>query len=156
MLARYLKTVAFLLPGNERADILAELESDLATLVEEREGELGRALDPAEMQALLDRHGKPARVAGRYLPQRQLIGPELFPLYRLALKAVLLAFLLPWFLVWLGFVCFSPGYRAEYPGLELLGTLATLGNIAVYAFAALTLGFALLERVQARPGLRVE
>jgi hypothetical protein len=56
--------------------------------MEDREAELGRPLSAAEQEAILTRHGHPVVVAGHYRTDhrsvafgRQLIGPELFPLY---------------------------------------------------------------------------
>src|SRR6185436_9155253 len=116
----------------------------------------GRALTEEEAEALLERWGHPMRIAGRYLPRRHLIGPELFPLYLLALRIVALVYLLPWLLVWLALVLASPAYRAAHPGWELVGTLSTLWTIAFYAWGALTLAFAILERTHARSGLLPE
>src|SRR6185436_2060595 len=113
-------------------------------------------LTEAEMEALLERWGHPLRIAGRYGPRRHLIGPELFPLYLFALRMVALLYLGPWLLVWLGLVIASPAYRAAHPGWELAGTLGTFWHIASYAFGALTIAFALLERSHARSGLLPE
>jgi hypothetical protein len=74
-----------------------ELSEDTSTpRVEEKEATLGRPLNRAEQQQLIDQLGHPALLAaGRYGPRRRLIGPELFPFYwlvlRLALGANLLA-----------------------------------------------------------------
>ena len=88
LLAQYLKTVAMYLPGKERADIIRELGENLQAEMDEREAELGRPLTEPEQQEFLLGHGNPMIVAGRYGGEhrtvsfgRQLIGPELFPLY---------------------------------------------------------------------------
>jgi len=88
LLAQYLKTVGMYLPGKERADIIRELGENLQAEMDEREAELGRPLTEPEQQEFLLGHGNPMIVAGRYGGEhravsfgRQLIGPELFPLY---------------------------------------------------------------------------
>ena len=152
LLDRYLQAVKFLLPGNQKQDILAELSDDIRSHIDEKEAELGRKLNEAELEAILKRWGHPMQVAGRYLPQQALIGPALFPLYRLVLKMVSLFYLVPWLLVWTFLVLFVPTYRAAHPGLSLLGTLGTWFGIAVYVFAFVTAGFAIAERRLARSG----
>jgi hypothetical protein len=92
----YLKTVGMYLPKGQRDDIVRELSDHLLSQREERESELGRPLTAAEQEALLEQHGPPRLVAGRYQTSRRtftfgrlLIGPVLFPLYTkiLALNA---------------------------------------------------------------------
>jgi len=146
LLDRYLQTVKWLLPKEQKEDILAELSEDIRSQMEEKEAELGRRLGESDLEAILQRWGHPMLVAQRYLPQQYLIGPAWFPVYRFFLKMVGLCYLLPWLLVWLFYVIFVPSYRAEHPGLELLGTLQSFLLIAVFAFTVVTVGFALAER----------
>lgn len=104
LLERYLQAVGFWLPKPQKRDIIAELSEDIRSQIEEKESDLGRHLDEAELAVILKARGAPLLVAERYLPQRHLIGPLLFPIYRLALKWALL-YQAPWFLVWVGFAC---------------------------------------------------
>lgn len=76
------------LPGEQRDDIIRELEENLRSQIDEREADLGRSLTEPEQEAVLLAHGNPIDVAGRYGVRhrsvafgRQLIGPEMFPLY---------------------------------------------------------------------------
>ena len=96
LLERYLQAVGEYLPMMSKADTLAELRANLLDQMEAREDELGRELTQDDMAALLRAHGKPELVALRYLPQRSLIGPTIFPFYvytlRKALPLVLLAY----------------------------------------------------------------
>jgi hypothetical protein len=101
------------------------------------------------MVALLQQAGHPMRVAGRYQPQRSLIGPMLFPLYRFVLKVVAFGYLAPWILVHVNLMLFWPAYRVEHSGLALLGTWATFWSLAFSLFAVITIVFAVLERFQA-------
>jgi hypothetical protein len=86
ILNRYLQAIGQHLPATTRADVLAELRANLLAQIEAQEEELNRPLSDAETAAILQAHGHPELVAERYLPQRSLIGPTLFPLYRLVLR----------------------------------------------------------------------
>lgn len=152
LIDRYLQAVRFWLPRSEKQDIVSELAEDIRSEVEEREAELGRPLDQAETGSLLKKRGSPFSVAEKYLPQRSLIGPGLYPIYLFVLKVVGVAYLLPWLAVWLFCVLFLPSYRAAHPGMALFGTLGTWWNIALWSFAVITLAFAVAERLRQRPG----
>jgi hypothetical protein len=153
LLDRYLQAVKFWLPREAKSDIIAELSEGIRSQIDEQEAELGRPLTDVELESLLKRWGSPILVAERYLPQRYLIGPALFPLYLLVLKLVTFVYVLPWLLVWLFMVIFLPSYRAAYPGLALIGTLQPLLLTVVFAFTVVTLNFAFLERSGARARL---
>jgi len=93
LLQRYLGMVRSGLSGTDRHGIIDELAEHLQSRIDDREAELGRPLSEAEMEALLEAMGHPMVVAGRYNSKggsltfgRELIGPELFPFYTLALK----------------------------------------------------------------------
>jgi hypothetical protein len=152
LLDRYLQVVRFWLPRPEREDIAAELSQAVRGEIEEKEAELGRKLSDAEVEAILDRWGHPLRVAERYLPPRHLIGPTLFPVYAFVLKLVLLLYLMPWLLVWVGVMTLYPAYRTAHPGLAVLAPLQSWWLIALHAFAITTAGFALAERAYAKSG----
>jgi hypothetical protein len=132
---------------------MAELTEDIRSEIEEREASLGHRLTEAELEELLKKRGSPYRVAGRFLPQRHLIGPAFFPIYTLILKGITIFYLVPWLGAWLFMVLFLPSYRAAHPGLELLGTLRGFWNIALYSFLFTTVGVALLERSAEGTGL---
>lgn len=158
LLNRYLQAVEFWLPKAQRLDISAELSEDIRSQIEERETELGRKLNEPEVEAIFKRLGHPLLMANRYAPQRHLIGPVLFPIYVLVLKIVALCYLVPWVLVWAGFMIFDAGYRAQHSGHALIGSLASLwGTLALSALAVLgmvTVVFAVLEKVQAESNSR--
>ena len=87
-LESYLATVGKYLPKGQEADILGELRDHLLSLIEDREGALGRPLTEAEQEDLLRAYGEPLAVAGGYRADGgclafgpQLIGPALFPFY---------------------------------------------------------------------------
>jgi hypothetical protein len=149
LLERYLQAVGFWLPPPQKRDIIAELSEDIRSQIEEKQSELGRNLDEAELEAILKRRGAPLLVAESYLPQRFLIGPLLFPIYRLVLKWALL-YQAPWFLVWIGFALLDRAHADANPGAAIAGALRSLWLVGVYAFAAITAAFALIERYHAK------
>src|SRR5689334_21155144 len=69
LLERYLQAVRFWLPRSQQHDMIEELRDDLRSQIEDREAELGRTLNDAELQAIIRQCGPPMLVASRYLPQ---------------------------------------------------------------------------------------
>jgi hypothetical protein len=81
LINRYIHEVGRHLPRKNRADILAELQSLLSDTLEDR-----TSGEPSEedVVALLEEFGPPKKVAASYYPEGQyLIGPTLFPVFRL-------------------------------------------------------------------------
>ena len=81
--------------GVPAADIISELSESLQTKLEERQASLGRPLTEPEQADVLARHGNPLTVAAGYGPTNrgvafgvQLISPEVFPPYVIALLLV--------------------------------------------------------------------
>jgi hypothetical protein len=143
LLNRYLQEVSKYLPKARREDIAAELRANITSQLEDREEELGRPLTDDEVVAMLQHHGNPMIVAGRYRPHNlglafgvQLIGPELFPFYRmilllnLCITLVILAVVLPI-------------VAREVPGAITLGRFLTP---LLMQFAAVTVIFIALEK----------
>jgi len=155
LLDRYLHAVKFWLPKAQRQDIVSELSEDIRSQIEDKEAELGRPLTEADVEAILIRVGRPVLVANRYLPQRHLIGPALYPIYVFVLKIVTACYLVPWILVGIGLMLYSPGYRAAHGG----GWVGALGAVwggfwltTLVAVGAVTVVFATLERGASKPG----
>lgn len=150
LIDRYLQAVKFWLPKAQRDDIIAELSEDIRSQIEDREAELGRKVDDDELSALLKRLGHPIIVAHRFLPQQQLIGPVLFPVYWFVLKVVALCWFVPWMTTWVCLMSFSPAWRMAHSGGTWLGALGALwGSFwlgAMISFGVVTLIFAILER----------
>ncbi len=143
MLARYLQAVGFWLPPATKQDILAEISEDLHSQIDDRAAGLGRPLTEGEIAEILKQRGRPVVVAGSFLPQRQLIGPVMFPIYVFVLKIVALCYFLPWFLVWFGYLIFDPSFG----GLHGLGMFWSL---VWTAFGIITFIFAVLDRTSNR------
>jgi len=89
LLERYLQAIGQALPPTTRDDVLNELRANLSAQIDDRAEELNRPLTEPELAAILKAHGRPEVVAARYLPQRYLIGPTLYPFYILTMRRVL-------------------------------------------------------------------
>ncbi len=150
LLDRYLQAVKFWLPKNQKQDIIAELSEDIRSQIDDKEAELGRPLNASEIEDLLKRLGRPVLVANRYLPQQNLIGPALFPIYTFVLKVVIAFYLVPWILVWIGLAV----SRAVHSGQSFLTALGSFWTsfwpMAFFMVGSITVVFAILERVQAK------
>ena len=150
LLDRYLQAIKFWLPKAQQEDIAAELSEDIQSQIAEEETRLGRPLNEAETATILKQRGSPLLVAQRYLPQQSLIGPVLFPAYRLVLKIVILACVVPSVLEWLGLMIFDSGYRNSHTIVrDLVTRLGALWVTTLMAIAIVTVVFAVLERAQA-------
>jgi hypothetical protein len=147
LLDRYLQAVKFWLPADQKQDIIAELSEDIRSQIDEQETTLHRPLSEDELAALLKQRGNPMFVAQRYLPQRQLIGPTLYPIYTLILRMAAWFYFVPWFVVWLCLMVFLPSYRAAHSGLNgVLSLWASMWSVGLSLFAFMTIAFALVER----------
>jgi hypothetical protein len=145
LIDRYLHEVGRYLPRNKRADILAELRSSLVDTLEGRvQGEAGEE----DIVALLKEYGPPRKVAASYSSIGQyLIGPELYPLFRMiagiviaaVLGAQVLAFAVA---VWIGEQQINPWE-----------SLAGLVNSIPMTLGMLVIVFAILQRFDVRPEL---
>jgi hypothetical protein len=145
LVERYLQAIAFWLPASQKQDIIAELSADIYAQVEEREATAGRTLTTAEIEDLLKQSGAPILVANRYLPQRSLIGPLLFPIYLFVLKIVGFFYIAAWAVVMISIAVFTPqGYEAS--GAEQFKSFLMHG--VFIPIAIITLAFAILEATQ--------
>jgi hypothetical protein len=133
----YLLNVRAYLPGGARDDVVAELRENIRSQIEDREEKLGRALAEEERIAILRAHGRPLLVAGAYRSDgrrlvlgREVIGPDLFPFYRLAvLGAAAITILILAFSGVAGMVegaSHLPLFRKAVVDLAVLVGLATL------------------------------
>ncbi len=143
LIDRYVHEVGRHLPRKNRADIQAELRSLLSDALEDRAGP-----DPteAEIVALLKEHGSPRTVAASYNPEGQyLIGPALFPLFRLVMGIVIAAVLGAQLLAWGVAVFIAQDPIAPLQALDGLLTAipSAIGSVVVV--------FAILQRFEVRP-----
>jgi hypothetical protein len=146
LIDRYLAAVRRHLPKSANPDIVSELSDSLRSQAEEREAQLGRALNEDEQSTLLKPHGHPWLMASRYMPQQYLIGPGLYPYYRQALTIVVFWVVLP--ITLLGGTLAA--INSVEPGQWFSRMLSAAWNGAIYSMGIVTLVFAVLEHERVR------
>jgi hypothetical protein len=82
-------------------------------------------------------------MATRYLPQRSLIGPVLYPAYVVVLRIVLLWVMVPVFVLIVGPIVIA---TAANPTIGSIQTVWNLAMADVFSLGVITLVFAILER----------
>jgi len=83
LVERYIHQVGRYLPGKERADIEAELRSQIHDQLEDR---YGKSPTEADVAAVLTELGDPRRMAVSYGGEQYLVGPELYPVMMMVLR----------------------------------------------------------------------
>jgi hypothetical protein len=146
LLERYLQAVGQYLPAATKADTLAELRANLLAQMDERVEELERPLSEGETADVLRAHGKPELVALRYLPQRSLIGPTLFPFYLFALRKALPLVVLVYAVARAAVLTFAAPLGK--PGLAAGSAVVQFVPVLLTFWAVVTGVFAVLEFVQ--------
>lgn len=149
LIDRYLESVRLLLPLDQRDDITAELRDVLMTRREEKAEALGRPLTRQEDEALLKDFGHPLTVAGRYGPQRYLIGPELYPVFIFVVRIVLACVIAGGLIAGLtqGVIVRTP------PATAIKTAVSTVWTGGFVSIGVMTLIFAALQRRPVREKL---
>ena len=152
LLERYLQAVGRYLPEETRGDTMAELRANLLEQMDDRSEELGRPLNDGDVAAILLEHGKPEGVALRYLPQRSLIGPTIFPFYLFTLRKLLPLVVLV-YAVAQGAALLLGGVDGDLAGRIVIAVLKLVPVLLVYA-GCVTLAFVLVEFAISRGALK--
>ena len=143
---RYINEIGKHLARKSRADIQKELRSTLEDMLDDRKKKAGHEPDEAMIMDLLKEFGKPEDVAASYMPERGLIGPQMYPIFSLVVSIVLpiLAVVL--------MITMSIGLFTSHP--TTIEALKTMGSILlevvgamVSAFGSIVITFVILERV---------
>ena len=113
LIDRYVREIGRRLPQISRADIEKEIRSALEDMLDDRSKKESRAIDEEMTVAVVKEYGNPEKVAASYLPERYLIGPQLFPIFWLVTQIVF-AVLTALTVVALGFALFG-GEPASTP-----------------------------------------
>jgi len=138
-------------PLDESSPPLLVPAENIAAQEGERETSLGRALTESEVESILKQRGRPVVVANRFLPQEQLIGPLLFPVYRFVLKIICFCYLVPWALVWIGIAIHDRHTQSSWLAAVASGWSSWM-TVAFITIGSATVVFAIIERVQAKSG----
>lgn len=148
LIDRYLHEIKRHLPRKNRDDILIELRSSLVDAVDDRTS--GEASEEQVAEVLRD-FGPPKQVAASYFPEGQyLIGPELYPLFRLVLGIALAAVIGAQVLAWAVAI-----FLAGDP-LDPFNALAGLVNSLPVTLGWVVLTFTLLQRFGVHPDMEDE
>lgn len=83
LVERYIREVGRYLPGKDRADIEAELRSQIHDQLEDR---YGGAASQGDVAAVLTELGDPRRMAASYGGEQYLVGPALYPAMMFTLR----------------------------------------------------------------------
>lgn len=146
LMNRYVTEVGRHLPEKSRADIEKEIRSTLEDMLEDQSQKADRPVDDEMVVDVLRAFGHPRKVAASYLPERYLIGPQLYPYFMMVVKiSLLVAF-------GIGLIRLSMGIILAGPGIDaiirsIVEGMLNLGGIAITILGNVTLVFAVMERV---------
>jgi hypothetical protein len=150
LLERYLQAVGQHLPPETRDDTLAELRVNLLAEMDARAEEMERPLTESEVAAVLQAHGRPIIVAARYLPQRYLIGPAVFPIYLYTLHKAAPFVVLLYFVARASTIIFSENAGSLWG--NIVSSLLQLIPVLLIFWAAMTMTFAILDFAKTQMG----
>ncbi|MBE2271805.1 MAG: hypothetical protein IAE80_26465 [Anaerolinea sp.] len=141
LIDRYVHQVGLYVRPKERADIEAELRSQIQDQLEDR---YGSTPTPAEVAAVLKQLGDPRTMAASYSSEQYLVGPDLYPFMMTVLRFGLP--LVPAVVVIANIVgaALSPE-GADWVSL-LIGSIFTAFQAALIFFAVVVAFFAILQR----------
>lgn len=137
---RYVNAVGSALPVRERGDVEAEIRSLIQDELEARDVTNLEDADEATVLAVLEQFGRPEALAARYHAPRSLIGPALYPTFRIVTTIVLLVLTGVW--------VFGIAVNVGMGRGMLDNPLATVGGLVgglFQTFGTLVFVFALIE-----------
>jgi hypothetical protein len=141
MIDRYVNEVGENLPRKMRTDIEMELRSLLLDSLDERSG---GDPTPKLTAELLREFGSPEAMAAQYRPAESLIGPQLFPTFKVVVT-ITVSIIGVLHLLWLGLVLW------QNAGDDLIGRILDMafsfGRSAILNAGIVTFIFAIIERV---------
>lgn len=151
LLDRYVYDVGKRLPIKQREDIEKELKSLLMDALDARNG--GGTPTDEDVAAVIKDFGAPADVAMRYAGEKYLIGPRLYPTYRMVLLIVLGATAFGLFIS--GFIGYLFEPSAASLGNHLLQLAGSLVSALWGAIGIVTVIFWGIERGIERQGKKI-
>lgn len=146
LIDRYVYEVGRHLSRKNRADIQVELKSTIADTLEDRvEGEPTQE----DVVQVLKEFGPPQQVAASYWPQGQyLIGPSLFPLFRMVVGIAISVFVIVQLVLFGIAVVFNQEVLTFLDVLDIFGGL--IGSVFT-AFSIIVIVFAILQYFDVKP-----
>lgn len=143
LIERYVYQVGRRLPSKNRADIVSELRSSLEDQLDARADS-----EPSEAQVIevLNEMGSPESVAASYFPEGQyLVGPTLYPLFRMIVGIVLAA------VIGAQLIGVAAGAIFSQRSINVLQTLLTMLQSVPIAIGWVVIVFAILQRYGVEP-----
>jgi hypothetical protein len=148
LIERYVNEVGRKLPRKGRSDVKAELNSTLRDMADDRYKGAATEDDVVEM---LKEFGSPDEVAASYRPAGQyLIGPELFPIFKLVTGAMLLAVTIGLTVALAISFIFADRETFEI-GESLLNAISGYFQAWITGFTVVVIVFAILQRLGVKP-----
>ena len=148
LIERYIHEVGRYLPRKNRDDIQAELKSSVVDSLEDR---YGPESTEEEITDFLKEFGRPREVAASYYPEGQyLIGPGLYPLFRMVAWIVVAAVLGSQLL------SFGVGIFIAEESASILEIIGSLVNSIPISLGWLVITFMILQRFDVHPDLEDE
>ncbi len=146
LIDRYVHEVGRYLPRKNRTDIQAELQSTIAdTLEDQVEGDPTRE----DVVQVLKEFGPPQKVAASYWPQGQyLIGPSLFPLFRMVVGIAVLVFVIVQLVLFGIAVVFN---QEILTFLDVMDIFSGMVGSVFTAFGIIVIVFAVLQYFDVKP-----
>lgn len=138
LLERYLYAFSRRLPLKQRDDIARELRSQLLDRLEDESG--SETIDQETVRRVLEQSGSPERLAMGYTQNQYLIGPGIFPLFRMVVLIVMLV-------VAVVSILSMTVAVATGSGLELFERIAGLFTSLLAALGSTTAVFFVIERL---------
>jgi len=145
LINRYIHEVGRFIPPRKRGDILEELRSLLVDTLEDRFGETPT---DTQVEELLKEFGPPREVAASYHPQSQyLVGPTLYPLFRMVAGIVIAAVLGAQAIAW------GVGTFVADESFSVLEMISSLVNSVPISLGWVLITFMILQYFDAKPHL---
>ena len=151
LIDRYVREIGRRLPHKSRADIEKEIRSAVEDMLDDRSKKEGRAIDEEMTVTVLKEYGAPEKVAASYLPERYLVGPQMFPIFWLVVQIVF-GVLTALAVVGLGLHIFGSTPAPAELGKSIFSLLVQYFGGLMSAFGNIVLVFALLEYFAPRLG----
>jgi hypothetical protein len=143
----YVKNVGKKLPGKIREDVEQELHSLILDTMEERYPDSVGSFTDEQQLTVLKEFDSPEKMAAQYAPPDQyLVGPKLFPVFKIAALAVMGALLLSTLVGYFAGMTPLPGGGFDWLALFTALVEGILASV-VTGLGSVTLAFAILERV---------
>ena len=148
LIDRYVNEIARRLPRSKRADVREELRSALNDALD---GRVEAEPSEEDVVALLEEFGRPAEVAASYSDaSRYLIGPPLYPVFKLVVSVALPALAAVLVFSFALSLWADPSQTSSL-GAKLLALLGGIFQTSILTLGTIVLVFALLQRLDLDP-----